>query len=402
MPSTTSIFSCAGLIRFVTRQRKTSLFTRTPNLAALVSVSASPPRFSTSTMSGELVLVSGATGYLGAWVCKKLQEKGYRVRGTVRSLKNTDKVNFLYNLTTDAKYPLELVEADLLDVESWPRAVKDCKYVIHTASPFVVAKPKNEDELIKPAREGTLNVLRAAADAGTVEHVVVTSSIAAVMDRAPREGIYTEEDWSIPEKQEFVYEKSKTLAEKAAWDFVKELPHGKKFGLTTLQPSCIFGPLLSKNPGTSVDSIAELLEGKIPALPKLYLPCVDVRDVAEAHARAISVDGTVGKRILVNSSTEFYPEMATWVQEEFGPQGYKISTRQLPNAITKLGSCFSTQLKEMRHIGEKSKEFSTERLRTVLGIEPIPVKDTLITMCYSLIERGKVNKTDKYRGPPSN
>ncbi|GFO48078.1 dihydroflavonol 4-reductase [Plakobranchus ocellatus] len=131
----------------------------------------------------KVVLVSGATGFLGAWVCKKLQEKGYRVRGTVRSLKNTDKVNFLYNLCTDPKYPVELVEADLLDVESWPRAVKDCKYVMHTASPFFVTKPKSEDELIKPAVEGTLNVLRAVADSGTVKKVVVTSSFAAVIGK---------------------------------------------------------------------------------------------------------------------------------------------------------------------------------------------------------------------------
>ncbi|KAK3737309.1 hypothetical protein RRG08_067375 [Elysia crispata] len=134
-----------------------------------------------SNMSGDLVLVSGASGYLGSWICKKLQEQGFRVRGTVRSLNNKKKVDYLYNLCSDPKYPIELVEADLMKPDSWPAAVKDCKYVMHTASPFYMGKPKHPDDLIKPAVEGSLTVLRAASEAGTVERVVLTSSYAAVV-----------------------------------------------------------------------------------------------------------------------------------------------------------------------------------------------------------------------------
>lgn len=170
----------------------------------------------------DLILVTGASGYIATHIVKQLLEKGYRVRGTVRSLKDEKKVAPLRNLTDKARFSIELVEADLLNETSWPNAVKGCTYVLHTASPFPSARPDNEDVVVKPALNGTLNVLRACVQEGsTVKRVVLTSSIAAVAGEIYKQGYtYTEKDW--PEGELEPYLKSKTVAEKAAWDFVKE------------------------------------------------------------------------------------------------------------------------------------------------------------------------------------
>nr|XP_006823935.1 PREDICTED: bifunctional dihydroflavonol 4-reductase/flavanone 4-reductase-like [Saccoglossus kowalevskii] len=172
----------------------------------------------------QLVLVTGASGYIASHVVQQLLKNGYRVRGTVRSKKNATKVQHLLNLCPDAQHELELVEADLLDVESWKPAVDGCSHVIHVASPFPSEAPKHEDEIIKPALEGTLNVLKACQNAGTVKRVVVTSSIAAVSGGFTGESnvVFSEKDWPNVDTIG-TYEKSKTLAEKAAWDFVDKL-----------------------------------------------------------------------------------------------------------------------------------------------------------------------------------
>lgn len=171
----------------------------------------------------DLILVTGASGYIATHIVKQLLEEGYRVRGTVRSLKDEKKVDPLRNLTKKARFPVELVEADLLNETSWSNAVKGCTHVIHTASPFPSAtRHRNEEVLIKPALNGTLNVLRACVQEGSnVKRVVLTSSIAAIAGEIYKEGYtYSEKDW--PEGELEPYLKSKTVAEKAAWDFVRE------------------------------------------------------------------------------------------------------------------------------------------------------------------------------------
>ena len=168
----------------------------------------------------QLILVTGASGYIATHVVQQLQQQGYRVRGTVRSLQNATKVAPLRELCPGSKYPIELVEADLMKPDSWPLAVKDCHYVMHVASPFPADNPRHEDDLIKPAVDGTLNVLRACQDAGTVKRVVLTSSVASVArtDTASK-AVKTEADWTDTNNMKCAYAKSKTLAEKAAWDY---------------------------------------------------------------------------------------------------------------------------------------------------------------------------------------
>lgn len=171
----------------------------------------------------DLILVTGASGYIATHIVKQLLEKGYRVRGTVRNLTDDKKVAPLRKLAGRSRFELELVEADLNKEETWLSAVKGCTYVLHTASPFPLKTPTNENELIKPAVNGTLFVFRACVQEGSsVKRVVLTSSIAAIAGNTFRDGyMYSEKDWPEVDGLE-PYTKSKTLAEKAAWDFVRD------------------------------------------------------------------------------------------------------------------------------------------------------------------------------------
>ncbi|KAK3737307.1 hypothetical protein RRG08_067373 [Elysia crispata] len=193
--------------------------------------------------------------------------------------------------------------------------------------------------------------------------------------------------------------RSKTLAEKAAWDFVKDLPHGKKFSLCTILPVGIFGPPLSDNSSESIDNIVGIFEGKVAMIPKLTINGVDVRDVSEAHVRCLTTPDAAGKRFLLDSGNFYYPDLVKDLSDEFGPQGYKIPVRQMPNPLLKMASCFSEQVKDLRTLGEHPKVMDTDNLRNLLGIDPIPVKKTMLDMSYALIELGKIKKTDKYHGP---
>jgi len=222
--------------------------------------------------SKELVLVTGASGYIASHLTKQLLEQEFRVRGTVRSLKDEKKVAPLRNLMPSSKYPLELVEADLMNPESWLNAVKGCTYVMHVASPFPSKLPDNENELIEPAVNGTLSVLKACVqDQSQVKRVVLTSSCAAIFGDTYIDGYcYTEKDW--PEVEHLkAYTKSKCLAERAAWKFVEErkqkgLPC---FELAVINPGYIMGPLLHDTPCTSIEFVERLMMGKMPLVSSM-------------------------------------------------------------------------------------------------------------------------------------
>lgn len=196
------------------------------------------------------VLVTGVSGFIASWVAYAALDVGYRVRGTVRSLANESKVRHLRDLCPGSKHQLELVEADLTSDAGWAEAVRGCQYVLHVASPFVVGEPNDPNELIVPAVEGTLRVLRAAAAMETLpRRVVVTSSVAAVSN-GHRKTDFTDDDWTVlddPSAPVSAYPRSKTMAEAAAWRFVAELPPERRFELATVNPSAVLGPLLSSN-----------------------------------------------------------------------------------------------------------------------------------------------------------
>lgn len=234
--------------------------------------------------SKKKVVITGITGFLGSQVCDSfLKDGSFEVRGTVRDKNNEKKLAPLKKAFGDNYNKLELAEADLLKPESVDEAIKGCDYVVHTASPFPLSFPDDENVLIKPAVEGTLAALR-AAHKYKVKRVVVTSSIAAIYARKPEDmkDVLNESDWSDPSAADD-YEKSKTLAEKAAWDYVLNLPESERFELIVINPALIFGPSLITGDFSSATLISDILRCKYPGTPKIMMPIVDVRDVAHAH-----------------------------------------------------------------------------------------------------------------------
>ncbi|KAL8582717.1 hypothetical protein ACOMHN_051503 [Nucella lapillus] len=352
-------------------------------------------------MASVKVLVSGASGFLAGHVVKLLQEAGHEVRGSVRSLKNQAKLQHLYNLCPEAAHRLELVEADLTLPESWEAAVSGMQYVIHVASPFPISAPRNEDDVIRPAVDGTLSVLMASAKAGTVQRVVMTSSCAAIdwMSHShdkPRDESY----WSDPDQQD-PYSKSKTLAERAAWDFLKELPDQEKFELVVINPSLIMGPPLQGSPCTSVEIMQKLLNREMPMLPRTSFPIVDVRDVALAHVRAMTLpaEAVAGKRHIASAKSLWFSEMGILLKAVFGPQGYNVPTMVAPKVFLRIFSLFDSSVKGILPQVGVVRDYDNTRLREVLHVEPRDVRDTLVDMAYALIQAGFVRKTSKYRGP---
>lgn len=217
-----------------------------------------------SATEAPLVLVTGISGFIASWVAHGALKLGYRVRGTVRSLKNEDKVKHLRDLCPGSTYKVELVEADLMNEESWVGAVEGCDYILHVASPFVIDEPKDPNDLILPAINGTLNVLKAASNmVKPPKRVVVTSSSAAVMSGTNPDGkVYTDEDWTVIDSKEYpvsAYTKSKYLAERAAWDFVEKLPTEKKFELCTINPTLVQGPMLSGSQCSSAEIVKQVM-----------------------------------------------------------------------------------------------------------------------------------------------
>ena len=303
----------------------------------------------------------------------------------------------LRELAPDAKYPLRLVEADLSKADSWAKAVNRCTYVLHVASPFII-NVTDEAAIIRTAVEGTINVLQASANAGTVKRVVVTSSVAAVScgligsPNNPPDYIYTEKDWS-PEAGCAPYEKSKLKAEQAAWDFVKKLSDNKRFELAVVNPAYVQGPLLSASSGEGSKEFCDrLLTKKMPALPDLSFPIIDVRDVADAHIAAMEKTDAAGNRHILINRTVHITEFAKIIRDEFQPQGYTIPSEELPKSV---------EIPELKPMLGKVIQYNNERMVKVLGIQPRPVENSLIDTCYSLIDLGLVERTSGYLGHPS-
>lgn len=314
------------------------------------------------------------------------------------------------DLVPDAKYPLRLIEADLEKPESWAKAIESCSYVFHLASPFPPQSQRAppEEEVIRPAVDGTLSVLKACAEAGTVKRVILTSSIAAIScgipgsPSKPADHIYSESDWS-DEDGCAPYEKSKLLAEKAAWDYMKSLEEDKRFELVVVNPGYVQGPLLSAASGAaSMDTCIGLLTGKFPVTVGVNLPLVDVRDVVKAHIAALEKSEAAGNRYALVSGNITLKQMAQMMIEEFKPQGYnKIPSMNIPKCVAWVGKFFDPSTKNIYPSIGKVTRFNNEKMVRELGVEPYPLRDTIIDTCYSLIEMGLVGKTSQYLGHPS-
>lgn len=349
--------------------------------------------------SSGVVLVTGASGFIAIHVVRALLKQGFRVRGTVRDAKNDRKTEPLRACCPEARHPVELVEADLLDDAGWAEAVSGCQFVAHVASPFPNVDPKNADDVIRPAVEGTRRVLKFASEAGTVKRVVVTSSLLAVHGEVdtPAEREYDEDDWTDVEfKGVDAYTKSKVLAEKAAWEFVDTLPADKRFELATINPGLVFGPPLHGTYGTSLEVIKRLLDKSTPLVPRVNVFVCDVRDVAKAHVQALIVPEAAGKRHIIYSGNAWLKDIAMILREELSGQGYCITSLTAPDIGVWLAGCVDKSAKMLYPRVGKVYSFSNRRMREVLGVEPRPIRDTVLDTAHGLIQAGAIQETSKY------
>ncbi len=341
-----------------------------------------------------LVLVTGASGFIAGHCVRTLLEDGYRVRGTVRSLSNRSKVAHLDAMATEFDGRLELVEADLTSDAGWDAAVAGATYVLHVASPFPSTRPDDEMELIGPAVDGTRRVLGAVArTAGKVRRVVLTSSVAAVAyghDRGSGR-VLTEEDWSNPDRCE-PYQKSKTLAERAAWDFVAALPEAERFELAVICPGYVMGPLMSPVGGTSAEVVTRLLGREMPACPELGWATVDVRDLAQAHVLAMTTPEAAGNRYICAGENVWLRDMAKTLAAEFGPQGYRVPTGHLPYALLWIAARFDKTMRMILPSVGRAERVSNAKAVRELGWTQRDPMESILAMARSAIELGMVAK----------
>ena len=282
------------------------------------------------------VLVTGCTGFLGRQVTQEFLTRGYRVRGTTRTPRSGHAKIFA---DFDAGDEFALCTLDLTSDSGWEEAMDGIDAVIHTASPFSAYEPKDEMELIGPAREGTLRVLKTAYNSG-IRKYVITSSTAAISGATPtsKNKIYTEGDWTDLERNVSAYTKSKTLAEKAAREFAS---NHEDVSLTTVNPNVIFGPLHSGKSGTSLRIIESIVKSSYPGFPKISFAPVDVRDVAWMHAEALEKEDLSGERLMMASTPVTMPQIARHLKSN----GYRVRTLALPNTVIRIMALF---IKEAR------------------------------------------------------
>ena len=333
----------------------------------------------------ETVLVTGGTGFIGLHCLQQLLDKGYKVRTTIRSESRKQEVMEAMKKHSSNCENLEFYIADLLKDDGWKEAVEGSKYVLHVASPFFLGEPENEDVFIKPAVEGTLRVLKACADAD-VQKVVLTSSFAAVGYGHPREKeVYTEEDWSSVDGEISAYAKSKTLAEKAAWEFVENLEESKKFDLTVINPVAVTGPMLTSDIGSSNDFLLKLISGSMPACPKIHMGYIDVRDVAKAHIFSMTEEKTNGERIIVSENEMFFAEVGKTLNEA----GFKQSpTKELPNFLVKIMSFFVGELKTLISALDRRGDIDKTKAERFFNWEYISTEQSVTETAQQLQEMG--------------
>jgi nucleoside-diphosphate-sugar epimerase len=330
------------------------------------------------------VLVTGGSGYLGGWCVVELLRRGYRVRTTVRDLAREAEVRATVGTQVDAGDRLTVVAADLLDDAGWGDAVSGCDYVLHVASPFPPAQPKDPDELIVPARDGTLRVLEASLDAG-VDRIVVTSSVAAISGSGkPVSGRPLDErDWSDPANPKLSpYACSKTVAERAAWDFMAE--RGATDKLATVNPGAIIGPVLNDDRSFSLQAIERLLGG-MPGVPRIGFSFVDVRDVADLEIRAMTAPEAGGERFVAVESFRWMEDVAAVLRDRMGEAAAKVPTRTVPNLLVRAMAIFDPGVRSIvGQLGRKT-EASSEKARRRLGWSPRPIDETIVECAQSLL-----------------
>ena len=322
------------------------------------------------------VMVTGITGYIGQHCGAELLRQGYEVLGTVRSMEKADMVREGIARVAPIEN-LTFVEADLLSDKGWKDAMDGCTYVLHVASPFIIAAPKDENEIISPAVDGTLRVLSAAKAAG-IKRVVLTSSTVAIIS-GKLSGHYGTDSWSDPDANIGTYAKSKTLAERVAWEFADT----NSIDLVVINPGGVLGPTLTgRVEGESLTFISDIINGKYPLVPDISVLLIDVRDVAKLHVAAITAEGAVGKRFIAASDEPLHFKEVTGILKDAGYK--KASTRQAPKFLLKLMSLFDDQVKGLLPMVGERQTVANKETYEILGWEPTPIDQSLIETAESI------------------
>jgi dihydroflavonol-4-reductase len=335
------------------------------------------------------VLLTGASGYIGKHITLQLLTDGYEVRASVRNKAKADEVREAMSAHLPEGFKLDkklsFVELDLESDKGWPKALEGMDVLIHSASPFPIASPKDENDLIRPAVDGTLRALKAAHKAG-VKRVILTSSVAAIYgsDLPAGKAEFDETMWSDPNHPigKMAYNKSKTLAEKAAWDYIQS--EAKEIQLTTINPVLVAGAPLDNNFGASVSVVERLMNGKDPVLPDMSFGIVDVKDVAKMHVLVVKNKAAFGQRFIANAGSRTFIQMAKALKAAFPAR--KIPTGQAPTLLIRFLALFDGEIKAVlpglgKHINPSSK-----KAETVLGISFIPVEQSLVDTAKYLVD----------------
>ena len=335
---------------------------------------------------GGTVLVTGGSGYIGGWCAIGLLQQGYNVRATVRDLSREPTVRANLAKVVDPGNRLSFYAANLTEDAGWDAAVDGCDYVLHVASPLGVAEPKDPNELIIPARDGAKRAVGAAIKAG-VKRVVMTSSVAATSKGGPGDNVSDETDWTDPSANVSAYVKSKTLAERAAWEFIAR--EGGGLELSVVNPVLVLGPVLGPDLSTSIALIKRMLDGGMPGCLRLSLGVVDVRDVVDLHLRAMTSPAAKGERFLATAG-DFLSmlEMSMILRNRMGASAEKSPTREMPNWFVRLLALPFRELRQTLPELGKPKNATNEKAKRILGWTPRSNEECIVATAESLVRLG--------------
>ncbi len=332
------------------------------------------------------VFVTGGSGFIAKHIIRLLLDEGYSVHASVRDPARADETRAAIapNIkeAIDLNKKLHFSVLDLNHDTGWTEALKGSGSLIHTASPFPMTQPANEEDLIRPAVDGTKRAINAAQAVG-MERIIMTSSVVAISQKRLAAGRtrYTESDWTeLHSPLTNAYSKSKTMAEKAAWSLVREFPEIK---LTTINPGLVLGPALGPKTGTSLQLIQRLMRGKDPLIPRLGFPVVDVRDVATMHVRALQTPESAGSRFIATERFMWMQDIAAILKAEYPDR--RIPTRLAPDWLVKFMAFFDPSLRSVVPFLGLEQHFDNTAASEVLGMEFIEARQAIKTSAAGLI-----------------
>ena len=337
--------------------------------------------------TGETVLVTGGSGYIGGRCVVALLDQGYTVRATIRDLAREGAVRAALATATAANDRLGIFAANLTRDEGWDAAADGCDYMLHVASPLGVPMPKDPNDLIVPARDGARRAITSAIKAG-VKRVVMTSSVSATSPAhgAP-DGVSDETTWTdAADPRTDAYAKSKTIAERAAWDLIAS--SGGQTTLATVNPALVIGPVMSGDFSESVQIVQRLLTGKVPGVPRLGFNIVDVRDVADLHLRAMTSPAAAGERFIASGDFAWMMDLAHILRDGLGDAGKKVPTRAAPDFVVRLAALFDRDLTAVTGSLGLRHEFTSAKAERLLGWKARPMRETVLDCARSLIAAG--------------